>query len=156
MTHPKKKQKEPFLMLFPWGRVAWCLFAFLFVIMFVFRLSETGGITVSRACLTAIIVSLISGLAGFYCIAKTWGRDVYTVLVGIIIGAVIRLLISGISIAIIILFMAIHRTWYVVFLGIYYFGFLVIDTWFALWVIRNTELWEQKQRIHGNLWDILS
>lgn len=150
----KKTEKEPFFMIFPWGKVAGLICLLLFGVIFIFRLSETGGLHVSRACLTAMIISVVSGLAGLYVISKGWGRDVYWVLTGVAIAAAIRLLISGAGTAIITFFMDIHRSWFVLFLGIYYMIFLATDTWLALWILRNSELTKQEHKVHGNLWDI--
>ncbi len=150
----KKTEKEPFFMIFPWGKVAGMVFLLLFGVMFVFRLSETGGLHVSRACLTAMIISVIAGLTGLYIISKGWGRDAYWVLMVAAIAAAIRLLISGAGTAIITFFMDIHRSWFVLFLGIYYVIFLAADTWLALWILRNSELSKQERNVHGDLWDI--
>lgn len=143
-------------MLFPWGKAALVCFGVLFSAVFVYRLSETAGLAARRACLTAMFVTLGGGLIGLYSVAKTWGREVYAVLIGVLAGAVIRLLICGASLAIIVPFTTIDRSWYVLFLGVYYTGFLAVDTWFALWVLRNNQSEIEKQnKIHGNLWDIV-
>jgi hypothetical protein len=152
----KAKQSDPFFMIFPWGKVAGMLFLVIFGSMFVYRLSETGGVHVNEACLFAMIVAAVAGLTGFYAIGKTWGRDVYWVLMGVMIAAAIRLLIGGGGVAIIAFFTDIHRSWFVLFLGIYYAAFLAVDTWLALWILRNSEIKDREQQIHGNLWDMLS
>lgn len=152
---PKKEQTDPFFMIFPWGKVAGMLFLVVFGVMFVYRISETGGAHVSRACLFAIIVSFVAGIVGLYAIGKTWGRDVYWVLMGVMLAAAIRLLIGGAGVAIIASFTNVHRTWFVLFLGIYYLAFLAVDTWFALWTLRNSEIKDQERKIHGNVWDML-
>ena len=132
------------------------LFLTVFGAFFVYRLSETGGTHVNQACLFAMVVAATAGIASFYAIGKTWGRDVYWVLMGVMIAAAIRLLIGGGGVAIITLFTDIHRSWFILFLGIYYLAFLAVDTWFALWVLRNSEMKDQERRIHGNVWDMLS
>jgi hypothetical protein len=152
----KDKQAEPFLLLFPWGKVGWMLFLTVFWFFFIYRLSETGGAHVNQACLFAMIVAAIAGITGFYAIGKTWGRDVHWVLVGVMIAMVIRMLISGGGVAIIIFFTDIHRSWFVLFLGIYYIAFLAVDTWFSLWILRNSEMNDREQKRHGNFWDIVS
>ncbi|MHC5139803.1 MAG: hypothetical protein ACYSOF_07975 [Planctomycetota bacterium] len=152
----KKQQSDPFFMVFPWGKVAGMLFLVVFGAMFIYRLSETGGAHVNQSCLFAMIVAGTAGITGIYAIGKTWGRDVHWVLIGIMIAAAIRLLIGGAGVAIITSFTNVHRSWFVLFMGIYYLGFLGVDTWFALWVLRNCELKDQEQRIHGNVWDMLS
>ena len=152
----KKEIKEPFFMLFPWGKVAGLLFLLLFVAMVIYRLSETGGLHVSRACRTAMIVSVTAGVAGVYVIGEMWRRPVHWVLAGVMIAAAIRLLISGAATAIITFFMDVHRSWYVLFLGIYYILFLAADTSLALWILRNSEIDKREFRIHGNLWDMFS
>jgi len=152
---PKKQQSDPFFMIFPWGKVAGILFLVIFGAMFIYRLSETGGVHVNRACLFAMVVAGAAGIMGFYAIGKTWGRDVHWVLVGVMIAAAIRLLIGGGGVAIITFFTNIHKTWFILFLGVYYLAFLAVDTWFALWVLRNSELKDREQKIHGNMWDML-
>ncbi len=143
-------------MVFPWGKVAGMLFLVVLGVMFVYRLSETGGAHVNQSCLFAMIVAAAAGLLGLYAIGKTWGRDIYWVLTGVMLACVIRLLIGGVGVAIITFFTSVHRSWFILFLGVYYLGFLAVDTWFALWVLRNSELKDRKQRIHGNVWDMLS
>ena len=153
---PKKEQPSPFFMIFPWGKVAGILFLMVFGAMFVYRLSETGGEHVNRACLFAMIVAGVAGITGFYAIGKTWGRDVHWVLAGVMIAAAIRLLIGGGGVAILTFFTSVHRSWFVLFLGVYYLAFLAVDTWFALWVLRNSEIKNRERKIHGNVWDMLS
>lgn len=152
----KQKERLPFFMIFPWGRVAAILFFVFFASLFVYRLSETGGFHVSRACFIALVIAVTSGLAGIYVISELWGKDVYMVLAGVMIAAVIRLLISGSGFAIITFFMDIHRSWFVLFLGVYYLVFMAVDTWLALWILRNSEMKEREYITHGNLWDIFS
>ena len=142
-------------MIFPWGKVGWMLFLVVFGTFFVYRLSEAGGVHVNQACFYAMIVAVVAGISGFYAIGKTWGRDVHWVLTGVMIAAAIRMLISGGGVAIITFFTDIHRSWFILFLGIYYIAFLAVDTWLALWILRNSEMKDQERRIHGNLWDII-
>jgi hypothetical protein len=153
---PKKEQPSPFFVIFPWGKVAGMLFLVVFGSMFIYRLSETGGTHVNRACLFSMIVAAAAGVLGLYAVGKTWGRDIYWVLTGVMLACVIRLLIGGVGVAIITFFTDIHRSWFVFFLGIYYLAFLVVDTWFALWVLRNSEIKDRERKIHGNVWDMLS
>ena len=153
---PKNKQPDPFFMVFPWGKMAGLLFLVIFGAMFVYRLSQTGGPHVNQACFFAMIVAASAGISGFYVVGKMWGRDVYWVLAGVMIAAAIRLLISGGGVAIIAFFTDIHRSWFVLFLSIYYLAFLAVDTWLALWILRKSEMKDQERRIHGNLWDMLS
>ena len=151
----KDKQPEPFLMVFPWGKVAIGLLGMLFFGLLLYRLSQMGGLVSSRACLAAVIVSGIGGGLGLYIIGKTWRRDVYFMLAGAMIAMIIRLLIGGGGVAIIARFTDIHRSWLVLYLGIYYLAFLAVDTWLALWILRNSELNKREKNIHGNLWDIV-
>ena len=156
MKSPKSKPAEPFFLLFPWPQAAGILFLLVLISMVVYRLSQTGGLEVHRACLPAMIVALAAGLAGLYTIGKTWGRDIYWVLMGVMIAAAIRLLIGGGGVAIITFFTDIHRSWFVLFLGVYYLAFLMVDTWLALWILKNSRTDNRKQRIHGNFWDMFS
>ncbi|MHC4232153.1 MAG: hypothetical protein ACYSTW_06085, partial [Planctomycetota bacterium] len=111
---------------------------------------------VNRACFFSMIVAGVAGVTGFFAIGKTWGRDVHWVLIGVMVAAAIRLLIGGAGVAIITSFTNVHRSWFVLFLGIYYLAFLGVDTWFALWVLRNCELKDRERTIHGTLWDMFS
>ena len=143
-------------MIFPWGKMALIPFLAAFGAMLVYRLSQTGGRAVNQACLLALVVEILAGIVGFTVIAKTWGKDAHWVLVGVMIAAAIRLLISGAGVAIIALFTNVHQSWFILFLGIYYGAFLVIDTWLAIWILRNSEMKEREQQLHGNMWDIIS
>ena len=93
-------------------------------------------------------------MIGVYIISELWGKDLYVVFAGVMTAGVIRLLISGSGFAIISFFMDIHRSWFVLFLGIYYLVFMAVDTWLALWILRNSEFKERKLITNGNLWDI--
>ena len=144
----------PFFMIFPWGKVAAIIFFVFFASLFVYRLSETGGFHVRRACFIAFVIAVTSGLTGIYVISEMWGKDVYLVLIGVVSAMVTRLLISGSGFAIITFFMDIHRSWFVLFLGIYYLVFMTVDTWLALWILQNSEFKERKYIRNGNVWDI--
>ena len=128
---------------------------FFFVSLFVYRLSETGGDHVNRACFAAIITASVAGVCGLYIISKMWRKHIYWVMIGAMFGAVIRLLISGVGTAIITSFTDIHRTWYVCFLGFYYIAFLILDTGLALWILRHSDSGTQEDGFNGNFWDNL-
>ena len=152
----KKKERLPFFMIFPWGRVAAIIFFVFFASLFVYRLSETGGLYVRRACLSALVLAVTSCIIGVYIVSELWGKDVYRVLGGVMTAAVIRLLISGLGFAIITFFMDVHRSWFVLFLGIYYLVFMTVDTWLALWILQNSEFKERKYLTkNGNIWNII-
>jgi hypothetical protein len=153
---PEKKQQAPFFLIFPWFKVAAGAFIIFLGMMVVFRLSEASATHINHACLAAMIVAATSGFLGFYVIGKTWGRDAYGVLLGVMMALIIRLLISGTSFAIIIPFTKIHRSWYVLFLIVYYLAFLGMDTWFALWILKHSQIKDKgNDQRHGNLWDVI-
>ncbi|MHC4526157.1 MAG: hypothetical protein ACYSU8_11595 [Planctomycetota bacterium] len=156
MNKKNKQKPEPFLLLFPWGKMTGAFLLFLLVSLFVYRLSEAGGIHVNRACLAAIVTATAGGGCGLYVIGKMWRKEIYWVLMGAMIGGVIRLLIGGIGTAIITAFTDIHRSWYIVFLGVYYVAFLVMDTGLALWMLRHSYIGKQEDGRRGNFWDNLS
>jgi hypothetical protein len=150
-----KKQPEPFLLVFPWAKVSMGVLGMLFFGMFVYRLSAMAGLESSRACLMAIVISGVGGGLGLYIIGKTWRRDISFMLAGAMIAMAIRMLIGGGGVAIITRFTDVHRSWFVLYLGVYYLAFLAVDTWLALWILRNSELEKREKMIHGNLWDIV-
>jgi len=143
-------------MLFPWGRAAGMVFLLMLGMTVVYRLSQTGGVHIHQACLLAMVVAGTAGAVGLYAISRTWGRDVHWVLAGVMIAGVIRLLIGGGGTAIITFFTEVQRSWFVLFLSVYYAAFLAIDIWLALWVLRHSQLSEREQCSHGNLWDLFS
>ena len=151
-----KQNRGPFLLIFPWAKAFGLLFLFVFVLLFVYRVSSTGGHDIEQSCFAAIIVSAVPGLVSFFVVANSWGKDAHGVLVSAILAFVIRLLTAGAGIAIITIFTGINRSWFVGFLGFYYLAFLGIDICFTLWMLRNSDLKEQKEMIHGNLWDAFS
>lgn len=150
------KPQEPFLMIFPWGKVTGIMFLAALLGMVVFRMSQPAGQDVHRACFWSFIVTGVAGACGIYPVSKAWGKEAYGVLIGIMIASVIRLLISGAGVAIIAFFTNIHRSWFVLFLGIYYLLFLTVETWLAIWVLRNSQLKNREPSIHGNVWDVFS
>jgi hypothetical protein len=152
----KKTQKEPFFMIFPWCKVAGMLFFGSLMAMIVYRMSESAGEQINRACLLALFVTGLGGLCGIYPISRAWGKEVYGILIGIMVASTIRLLISGVGVAIITFFTNVHRSWFVLFLGIYYLLFMAIETWLGLWVLRNSQLSNRKPSVHGNFWDFVS
>lgn len=143
-------------MIFPWIKVAGMLFIAALLAMIIYRMSESKGGHVQRACLISLIITGAGGLCGIYPISRAWGKDVYGVLIGIMVASVIRLLISGAGVAIITFFNSVHRSWFVLFLGLYYLLFLAVETWLALWVLRNSQLDDRKSSVHGNFWDLIS
>lgn len=153
-NEPLQQKRDPFLLIFPWGKVSGFLFLLFFGMFFSYRISETGGFHVKQACLAAIIIAGLAGISGFYVIGKTWGQDVYAVLIGNMIATAIRLLICGCGVAIITRFTDIHLSWFILFVGVYYITFMAVDISFSVWVLRNSDIKEQKERLHGNLWDI--
>ena len=147
---------EPLILKFPWIKAFGILFLLIYNILFVYRISSTAGKEVEQACFAAMITASVSGLLGFYLIIDTWSRDIYRMLSGVFISMIVRLLTCAIGFAIIILFTGTNRSWFVLFLIIYYLAFLSADTLFASWVLRNSDIKVKKDIIHGSLWDAIS
>lgn len=150
------KYPQPFFMLFPWLRVAGLLGLLAFVVLLIFRLSETAGHESRRACFAAIVTTVIGGVCSLYPIGKTWRRDMMLVLTAVMIGSAIRLLIGGAGVAIITFFTQLNKSWYILYVVIYYVLFLTLDSAFALWMLSYCGRKDNKeQRVHGNLWDMV-
>lgn len=157
-THSEQGHDEyraPFFMLFPWGKVFAALVVLYVGCMFVYRLSHSGGEAMSRACFAAMVLSLAGGVAAVYPVAKFWGQNQWRVLLGIFLGNLIRLLIGAGGAAIIIRFTTINQILFILFLKLYYFLFLIGDTWLAVWLLRHSESPRTKRSVNGNLWDIV-
>lgn len=156
--HPSSLRKGSDIR-FPYGTLFGWLIALVFGGMFVYRLSEMGGKPSQVACLSAMGISFLAAFVGLIPVYKAWGKDLLWLLVGVFLSSVIRLLIGLVGAVIIILFADSLRTQFVGFLGLFYVAFLAIDTWLALWILRNTKVDKEKDQeaaIHGNIWDIIS
>lgn len=143
---------------FPYARFSGLMIILVIGSLFVYRLSETGGKPSQNACLAAMAVSFLAAIAGLIPIYKAWGKDLFWVLMGVFLSSAIRLLIGFLGVVIIILFTDLLRIQFVGFLGLFYVAFLAIDTWLALWILRNTKVDkndDQETAVHGNIWDII-
>ena len=152
---PKDDYRTPFFMLFPWGRVAGFLMLLTFVMLFIYRLSHSGGQAATEACFAAMVLAFAAGVAAIYPVGKFWGGDQWRMLLGIFLGILIRLLIGGVGVIIITLFTTINQILFVLFLKLYYFLLLIGDTWLAVWMLRHSPTPESKESVNGNLWDIV-
>lgn len=143
-------------MLFPWIKAALLVLLAAFIVIFIFRLSETGGDHSKEACFAAMITAAAAGLCSLYPIGKTWRKGVMIAFVAIMVGSAIRLLIGGAGVAIITFFTQVNRIWYILYVVIYYVLFLMIDTAFALWMLNHCRKDDHEDRqVHGNLWDMV-
>lgn len=147
---------EPLILRFPWFKAFGLLFFLIYNILFIYRISSTAGSEAEQACFAAMITASVSGIIGFYLIIDTWSREMFKLLTAVFIALSVRLLTCAIGVAIIILFTGINRSWFVLFLAIYYFAFLSADTCLALWILRNSDIKVKKELIHGSLWDAVS
>lgn len=154
--YSEKPPGDPFFLIFPWFKAFGILFLFVFGILFVYRVSSTGGRQVEESCFAAIIAASVPGLIGFYIISKSWGKDSYGILIAAMFALIIRLLTGGVGVAIITVFTDINQSWFVCFLIFYYLAFMAMDVFLAVWIIRNSEMTEQKEVVNGNLWDAFS
>ena len=144
---------------FPYGKFSGLMTILVIGSLFVYRLSETGGKSSQNACLSAMAVSFLAAFVGLIPIYKAWGKDLLWVLTGVFLSSVIRLLIGFFGVVIMALFTDLLRMHFVGFLGLFYVAFLAIDTWLALWILRNTKVEkddDQETAVHGNIWDIIS
>ena len=156
---PPSCRRKGAVVRFPCLKFSSLMILLVFLGVFVYRLSETGGKVSQMACLSAIGVSSLAAFIAMIPVYKTWGKDLYLVLIGVFLSGVIRLLIGFLGTVIIILFTDILRIHFVGFLAMFYTAFLAVDTWLALWILRNTKVQkdeEQEPVIHGNVWDIIS
>jgi len=149
--------KSTAVVRFPYGKLFGWLLLLLIGGMFVYRLSETGGKSTEIACLWAMGISVSAALAGLVSVYKVWGRALMWVLLGVFLSGAIRLLIGAVGVVIIIAFTATDKMSFVGFLALFYVVFLAMDTWLALWVLRNTKIEDENKTmaIHGNVWDIV-
>jgi hypothetical protein len=151
------KNKDP--VGFPYGKFSGLMIILVTGSLFIYRLSETGGKSSQNACLSAMAISFLAAFVGLIPIYKAWGKGLLWVLTGVFLSSVIRLLIGLLGAVIIIFFTDLLRIQFVGFLGLFYVAFLALDTWLALWILRNTKVDkddDQETAVHGNIWDIIS
>lgn len=156
---PSSGRKREDAVGFPYGKFSGLMIILVIGSLFIYRLSETGGKPSQNACLSAMAISFLAAFVGLIPIYKAWGKDLFWVLISVFLSSAIRLLIGFLGAVIIILFTDILRTQFVGFLGLFYVASLAIDTWLALWILRNTKVDKDDDRetvIHGNIWDIIS
>lgn len=155
---PIRRRNEPQIR-FPYAKLSGWLVLLVIGSLFIYRLSETGGKASQTACLSAMGVSLLAAIAGLVPIYKTWRKDLFWVLIGVFLSGGIRLLIGFLGAVIIIAFTDMLRINFVGFMGLFYVALLAIDTWLALWILRNSKVEKsdkQETAVHGNIWDIIS
>jgi hypothetical protein len=156
MSRRRQRYPDPFFMLFPWIKVVMLVLFVAFIVVFIFRISETGGDHSKEACFAAIITAGAAGLCGLYPMGKMWRKGVLIAFGAIMFGSAIRLLIGGAGVAIITFFTQVNKIWYIFYVGIYYVLFLTVDMAFALWMLNHCQKDDQKDRqVHGNLWDMV-
>jgi len=142
-------------MLFPWIKAALLMLLVAFLVVFIFRLSETGGDHSQEACFAAMVTVGAAGLCSLYPIGKIWRKGVMIAFLAIMIGSAIRLLIGGAGVAIIAFFTQVNKIWYILYVAIYYVLFLMVDMAFALWMLNHCKKDDCEDRqVHGNLWDM--
>lgn len=152
----RRKHPEPFFMIFPWLRTAGLISLFTFVLILVWRLSETAGIESYHACTAAMMTTVLMGLCSLYPLCKIWREPVIVGVIAVMIGSAIRLLIGGAGVAIITFFTQLNKSWFVFYVAVYYVFFLIMDTAFALWMLNYCRRNDDKEhQVHGNLWDMV-
>lgn len=155
---PPRRRREAEIR-FPYAKFSGWMVFLVIGSLFIYRLSETGGKSAQTACLSAMAISFLAAFLGLIPIYKAWGKDLFWVLISVFLSSTIRLLIGFLGAVIIILFTDILRTKFVGFLGLFYVALLALDTWLALWILRNTKVnkdGDQETVVHGNIWDIIS
>ena len=149
---PKAATPAPSELRFPFGKLAGWLVLFAVGGMFVYRLSQTGGRGSEKACLAAILVSGVAGVAGVIPVLAAWRRRLFWVVYSVFLSGAIRLLIGMAGVVIIIFFTAIERIEFVGYLALFYAVFMVADIWLSLWMTRHTAIktGNRETRVHGN------
>lgn len=109
------------------------IWVILAVVMFVaYRLCQMFEWGSSTACLGAIYLVLIAGALGFLPLVRAREGNVEGFLAGILLGAFIRFFLTAAGAVLVVLKVNIEHKWFLIWTGIFYFVYLVMETAYAL------------------------
>ena len=104
------------------------------------RFSEQHGQMARSGCLKAIGLSVFAAIAGIIPFLVSKKKNVNKLFISLIIGAVIKVLLTGIGVVVITVIAAKEqRYWFLVFTAVFYLLFLVIETSEAVFCVRKLE-----------------
>lgn len=114
------------------------IFLLAFVFVFCYRISETYGLESQSGCAKAIILTISAAIAGFLPVIFTYAHNKTRVFfAGILIGAVVRMLITVSGILAVIYLFKEHRAWFLGWTGVFYLFSLVLETGFVVYFLNK-------------------
>ncbi len=111
-----------------------------FVFLVVYRYCEQAGTVAQKSCVTAMIGSVIAGMAVFGPVLGSLCKDSQKLILNVFIAGVIRLLIGFVVVVIIFLFVTVSRNWFLGCYGIFYTAFVMVDTWLIVHLFQGRPL----------------
>ena len=108
------------------------VFAGFFLFAYVYRLSELFGFEAMAGCRLAILLSAVSGLAGMLPMVVTKARKINNLIISVLIGASARSLCALAGVVIVELVLVPSGLWFLGFALLFYFIFLVFETYLAV------------------------
>ena len=148
----KIRLADDFFLHPPWGLLAMTVLVLFFGVTLLLRCSELGDAQTVRACKTALLIAGAAGSVSLIPILKSWGGSGFRILIGISIGAVIRLLIGLGGVAIILRFTSISPFWLIIFFGLSYGLFLLVETMITVWLLKTVTWEEQNDGMAEYVW----
>ena len=121
---------------------SWKLFVLLFLIVFGFafcyRVSETYGPASKSGCVNAIILTVSAAIAGFLPVIYTRTHEKAGVFfASVLIGAMVRMLITAAGILVVIYLLKQQRAWFLGWTAGFYVFFLALETGFVVYLLNK-------------------
>ena len=114
------------------------VFLLAFAFFFCYRISETYGPESQSGCVKAIILTVTAAVAGILPVIFTYTHNKARVFfTGIMIGAIIRMLITAVGVLVVIYVLKEQRSWFLGWSAGFYLFFLALDTSFVVYFLNK-------------------
>ena len=114
------------------------VFLLAFAFFFCYRISETYGPASQSGCVKAIILTVTAAVAGILPAIFTYTHNKTRVfLTAIMIGAIIRMLITAAGVLVVIYVLKEQRSWFLGWSAGFYLFFLALDTSFVVYFLNK-------------------
>lgn len=121
-----------------------------FLLVFSYRWSEQYGTESQRACALAMRLTLIASVLGLLPLLLTRKRNRHILFSGILIGAMLRVLITASGVLFVSIKVLELRTWFFGWAAGYYLLFLVLETVLAVTLLHNNEYQNEGSDLNDN------
>ena len=114
------------------------IFLLAFGFTFCYRVSETYGPASQSGCVNAIILTVSAAIAGFLPVIYTrTHKQTGVFFAGVLIGAMVRMLITASGILVVIYLLKEHRSWFLGWSAGFYLFFLALETGVVVYLLNK-------------------